>query len=87
LSYVSPGNVCENLSIDRIRDIGRTAKFVLPENCFRHTFISARVVVTGSEAQTSLEAGNSPQMVHTHYLELMTKEEGEAWFASAPGVI
>jgi integrase len=86
LAYGSPGDVCENLSMDRIRDIGRTAKFVLPENCFRHTFISARVVVTGSVAQTSLEAGNSPQMVHTHYLELMTKEDGEAWFASAPGV-
>jgi hypothetical protein len=44
------------------------------------------VAVTGSIAQTSLEAGNSPQIIFKHYLELMTKEDGETWFASAPGV-
>jgi integrase len=79
-------DVCANLAMDRIRDIGRTANFILPKNCFRHTFISARVAVTGSIAQTSLEAGNSPQIIFKHYLELMTKEDGETWFASAPGV-
>ena len=78
--------ICANFAMDRIRDIGRTANFLLPKNCFRHTFISARVAVTGNIAETSLEAGNSPQIIFKHYRELMTKEEGEIWFASAPGV-
>jgi integrase len=78
-------DVCSNLAMDRIRDIGRVAKFVLPENCFRHSFISARVAQTGNVAETSLEAGNSPTIIFKHYRELMTKGEGEAWFESAPG--
>ncbi len=78
------GPVCSNLAIDRIRDIGRTAGFELPENCFRHSFISHRVAQTGNVAVTALEAGNSPRVIFQHYRELFTKEEGEAWFALAP---
>ncbi len=74
---VSPGNTWV---LDRIRDIGRTAGFTLPENCFRHSFISARVAATGNLERTSLEAGNSPRIIHQHYRELMTADEGRAWF-------
>lgn len=76
--------ICSNLAIDRIRDIGRTAKFELPENAFRHSFISHRVAQTGNIAETSLEAGNSPDIIRRHYLELVTKAEGAAWFAISP---
>jgi integrase len=84
--------VCANLAVDRIRHIARdvkndagTAKFPpLPENCFRHSFISHRVADGGNVAETSLVAGNSPDMVRKHYLELVTKTEGAAWFAIRP---
>lgn len=74
---VSEGNTW---AIDRIRDIGRTNGFELPENCFRHTYISARVAATGDVNHTSLEAGNSTRIIFRHYRELMTKEEGLEWF-------
>ena len=78
------GPVCSNLAIDRIRDIGRTAGFELPDNCFRHSFISHQVAQTGNVAETALEAGNSPRVIFQHYRELFTKEEGEAWFTLVP---
>lgn len=84
--------VCSNLALDRIRKIASEAKnengmpvfTEVPENCFRHAFISHRVATTGDIARTSLEAGNSADMVRKHYLELVTKQEGEAWFAIRP---
>jgi integrase len=78
------GPICSNLAIDRVRDICRTANLRLAKNGLRHTFISARIAVTGDVAATSLEAGNSPAMVHAHYRELLRRDEGEAWFAVAP---
>jgi integrase len=78
------GAVCSNLAVDRIRDICRTAKLDLADNGLRHSFISARVVVTGDVPATSLEAGNTPRMIHGHYRELLRKDEAAAWFAVAP---
>jgi hypothetical protein len=78
------GPVCSNLAIDRIRDICRTSGLDLADNGLRHSFISARVVVTGDIPATSLEAGNTPTMIHQHYRELLRKDEAEAWFSVAP---
>lgn len=78
------GPVCSNLAIDRLRDICRTAGLDLADNGFRHSWISARVMVTGNVNETSLEAGNTPSILHRHYRELMRKDEAEAWFAVAP---
>lgn len=80
------GALCTNLAVDRIRDIAREAGFKLPENCFRHSFISHRVAQTGNVAETALEAGNSPQVIFRHYRELFTKEEGRAWFDIQPTI-
>jgi len=82
------GAMCTNLAIDRIRHIALAAKDDagealfpnLPDNCFRHAFISHRVAATRNVAETSLEAGNSPKIIHKHYLKLVTKAQGEAWF-------
>jgi len=78
---VSPGNTW---AMDRIRDILATAGFKLPANCFRHTYISAAVAKAGDVNQTSLDAGNSPKIIHRHYRELMAKTEGEDWFNVFP---
>ncbi|MBW7893690.1 MAG: site-specific integrase [Opitutaceae bacterium] len=79
--------VCGNLALDRIRNIARDAKYDLPENCFRHAYISHRVAQTGNIAETSLIAGNSPDIVRRHYLELVTKEAGETWFNLSPAAV
>jgi integrase len=73
--------VCSNKAIDRIRNLGRKAGIKLPANCFRHSFVSYRVVQAGSIDQTAQEAGNSPRVIHKHYRELVTKEEAKDWFS------
>ncbi len=82
------GALCSNMAIDRIRHIARGAKTdggkelfpAIPDNAFRHSFISHRVAATGNVAATALEAGNSPNVIFRHYRELFTKDEGETWF-------
>lgn len=78
------GPLCSNLAIDRIRDICRTADLDLADNGLRHMWISARVAVTGNVAETALEAGNSPSIIHQSYRELVRKDEAADWFAVAP---
>jgi integrase len=53
-------------------------------NGLRHSFISAHFAAHSDENLTAAQAGNSPEMVHKHYKELLTRKEGEAWFAVAP---
>jgi integrase len=78
------GPICANLAIDRVRDICRTAGHDLADNGLRHSWISARVVLTGNIPEVALEAGNSPRMIHSHYRELMRKDEAQAWFGVRP---
>jgi integrase len=74
---------------DRLRKLCRDqegeGKIDLPENAARHSYISHRVAVLGNVSEVALEAGNSPQIIHRHYRELVTKAEGAAWFAVEPG--
>ena len=53
-------------------------------NGLRHAFVSAHFAAYSDENLTSAQAGNSPQMIHAHYNGLLTKAEGEAWFAVTP---
>jgi len=53
-------------------------------NGLRHSFISAHFAAFSDEGLTAAQAGNSPAIVHKNYKELMTKADGEAWFAVAP---
>lgn len=92
IAWLSPlkqasGPICANLSVDRIRDIARTAGLDLANNGFRHSFISARVVVTGNVHETAMEAGNSPKVLHRHYRELLRPDEAAAWFSVSPSAV
>ena len=53
-------------------------------NGLRHAFVSAHFAVYSDEGLTAAQAGNSPDVIHSHYKGLMTKKEGEAWFAVLP---
>lgn len=55
-----------------------------PNNALRHSFASYRLALTGNSAQTAEEAGHSVVMLKTHYRELVTKHEAEAWFSVRP---
>jgi len=78
------GPICPNLGIYQIRKICRKAGITLAENGFRHTWISARVEITGDIPRTALEAGTSVAKIHQHYRELLRPEEAAAWFAVTP---
>ncbi|MDQ8193379.1 hypothetical protein QEH59_03015 [Coraliomargarita sp. SDUM461004] len=81
------GEVCPGTTwaMDRIRDIGQTGnRFTLPPNCFRNGYISHLVALSGDMARTALEAGNSPEIIRKHYLELFTREDGKEWFGEFP---
>ena len=49
-------------------------------------YISHAVAEAGDLRKVILDAGTSEQKAHAHYRELVTKEDGEAWFASTPEV-
>jgi hypothetical protein len=59
-------------------------KFPNRRNGLRHAFVSAHFATYSDENLTAAQSGNSPQMIHAHYKGLLTKAEGEAWFAVAP---
>ena len=54
------------------------------DNGLRHSFCSYRLAVTHDAAKTSLEAGNSPQMIFQHYRELVKPADALAWFGVLP---
>ncbi len=94
--YVCPsvewkGKVQPSLAVDGIRRIakeamdGKKPRFpALPENCFRHSYISHAVAASGDIARVSLNAGNSPKEINRHYRELVTEDEGKGWFEVRP---
>ena len=53
-------------------------------NGLRHSWCTYRLAVTKNAALTAHEAGNSPQILHRHYNELVTEAEGKAWFNVHP---
>ncbi len=96
------GPICTSLAVDGIRRIAREAQVEvrnqkgetelrprfpeIPDNAFRHSYISHAVAETGDIPRVSLNAGNSPKEINRHYRELVTEAEGKQWFAITPGV-
>lgn len=50
----------------------------------RHTWISARMAVTGDENRTAREAGNSPAVIYAHYFQLLSEAEAQGLGAYSP---
>jgi integrase len=58
--------------------------FKWAKNGLRHSFISYRLAILHDTARVALEAGNSPQVIFSHYRELVTPEQAQMWFAVKP---
>ncbi len=69
---------------DAQQDIANAAKTQWKHNGLRHSFISCRLAVVEDVAKVALEAGNSVATIHAHYRELVTPDDGKAWFGIAP---
>jgi integrase len=79
------GAICKNLSLDRIRNIGRDAGLELPENCFRHSFISYKIGLGLSKGQVATIAGTSEKQITKHYNKPSKGDVSKAWFEVTPG--
>jgi integrase len=82
----SSGPVCKysNLS-NQFAETAKAAGMSWKKNALRHSFISYRVALTGDIPQTALEAGNSPSVIRSNYLESVDKKTAQAWFNIRPG--
>jgi hypothetical protein len=78
------GPVCEARAMEKVRLIARVAKFPLPENCYRHSWITYKIALTSDKPATATEAGNSVGTIDKHYRVPRPRHEGEAWFAIRP---
>lgn len=82
----SSGPVCpfSNLAIVFERTAKR-AGIAWKRNGLRHSFISYRVALIKNVPQVAFEAGNSPVMVHRHYLKCVSEAKAHQWFGLVPG--
>lgn len=82
------GSVVPSVTIPR-RAIALAKRIGLSwgHNVLRDSFISYRLAQTQDISRTSLEAGNSPNIIRQHYLELKTPAEAEAWFGVMPDAV
>jgi integrase len=69
---------------DAIRRLVKRAGVEWKHNGLRHSYISYRIAETQDVPKVSLEAGNSPKMIHRHYRELVTPADAKKWFSIAP---
>lgn len=58
--------------------------FVLPQNCFRHSWISYRIAQCGDKARVATEAGNSPEIIDSNYRRPVPAADAEDWFNLRP---
>lgn len=58
--------------------------FQWQENGLRHSYISYRLAVLHDTARVALEAGNSPEVIFSHYRELVTPDAAKSWFEIVP---
>ncbi len=78
--YASAKTLSEALS-NAIRDSGVPMK----RNALRNCYTSYRLAILGDIAKVAEETGNSPQVIRSEYLELVTPEQAQEWFSiSAP---
>ena len=78
-----PVTTYKNLGNDYLK-LARKAGVKWKRNALRHSFISYRVALMKNVQAVALEAGNSPRMIFTSYLEFVDAQDGEAWFAVTP---
>lgn len=64
--------------------LSKAANIPWLKNGLRHSFISHRVAVTDSLDKVAIEAGNSATIIRSHYLRMVTADQGQRWFAITP---
>ncbi len=68
----------------RVTEACTTADVRRVENGARHSWVTYRVALGGDVARTSLEAGNSVAVIHSHYRGLANETDAKRYFAIYP---
>ncbi len=55
-----------------------------PDNGLRHSCASYSLALTGDAVRVAYHLGNSADMIHRHYKALVSKADGERFFALRP---
>ena len=61
---------------------GKKAGIEWKSDGLRHSYASYRLAMTCDLQALSLEMGNSPRILHDHYLDLKHEDEAVEWFSS-----
>jgi integrase len=75
---------CVTYIYDCLRELAPKAGTTWKSNALRHSFISYRVALVKNVPQVALESGNSVQMIHANYLELVQDADAANWFGIMP---
>lgn len=71
-------------SINQIRIENNEKIFTWKNNASRHSYGSYRTAIVKNIPQVAIEMGNSPRIIQTHYLHVVTPEEGQRFFSIFP---
>lgn len=79
------GPVCEYANYgNQLLKLAKVAGVEWKRNGLRHSFVSYRVAELDDIQKTSIEAGNSPNVIMRNYLKCVTKEQAVKWFSVRP---
>jgi hypothetical protein len=78
------GYVCQAGAMERVRALCKAEGIDLPENCFRHSYITYTIAVFENKELAASRAGTSVQQIDKHYRQPALKATGLAWFAIRP---
>jgi integrase len=67
-----------------VENKGKKVSVTRKTNGLRHAFCTYHFAAHANENLTAQQAGNSPTMIHSHYIGLATKADAEKWFAVMP---
>jgi integrase len=76
----------EGVYDNRLAVAATASKITWQENLLRHSFGTYRLAETQNAALVADEMGNSPAVVRTHYQNITSPEQAEAWWRIFPTV-
>jgi len=69
---------------DRRVLLEKRSDVALPQNVFRHSFCSYRIALDQDYAKAAALVGNSPAMLRRHYVRVLPRKLGHAFFSIRP---